>query len=103
MPVSHRDCEIYSRKLSSLLDESGLLPGYFLEISSPGINRKIRNIDEFIKFRNCPVKVVYEINGDRKFAKGILTGINENEIEIAEEKSTVLISHKNIVHANLDY
>jgi len=103
LPVSHKDCEIYSRKLSSLLDESGLLPGYFLEISSPGINRKIRNIDEFIRFRNSPVKVVYEISGNRKFAKGILVGVNENEIEIAEEKDKVLISYKDIVHANLDY
>ncbi len=103
LPVSHKDCETYSRELSSLLDESGLLPGYFLEISSPGINRKIRNIDEFIKFRNSPVKVIYDVNGERRFAKGILVGINENEIEIAEEKNNVLISHKNIVHANLDY
>lgn len=103
LPVSHRDCETYSRKLSSMLDESGLLPGYFLEISSPGINRKIRNIDEFIRFNHSPVKVVYDINGERKVAKGILTGVNENEIEIAEEKSNVLISHKDIVHANLDY
>ena len=103
LPVSHRDCETYSRKLSSLLDESGLLPGYFLEISSPGINRKIRNIDEFIKFRNSPVKVVYDIGDERRVAKGLLVNINENEIEIAEEKNNILISHKDIVHANLDY
>lgn len=103
LPVSLRDCEIYSRKLSSLLDESGFLPGYFLEISSPGINRKIRNINEFVKFRNSPVKVVYDINGERRVAKGVLTGVNENEIEVAEEKNNVKISHKDIVHANLDY
>ena len=103
LPVSHKDCEIYSRELSSMLDESGLLPGYFLEISSPGINRKIRTIDEFVKFKGSPVKVVYEINSERTFAKGILTGVNENEIEIAEEKNNVLISYKDIVHANLDY
>lgn len=103
LPVSHKDCETYSRKLSSLLDESGLLPGYFLETSSPGINRKVRNINEFIKFRNSPVKVVYDISGQRRVAKGILTGVNENEIEIAEEKNNVIISYKDIVHANLDY
>lgn len=102
-PVSHNDCEIYSRELSLLLDESGILPDYFLEISSPGINRKIRNIDEFIKYKNSPVKVIYESGEGQRVAKGILSEITENEIEISEEKIKVLINHKDIINANLDY
>ncbi len=102
-PVSHNDCELYSRELSLLLDESGILPDYSLEISSPGINRKIRNIDEFIKYKNAPVKVIYEFNEEHRVAKGILSEINENGIEITEEKNKVIISHKDIINANLDY
>jgi ribosome maturation factor RimP len=101
--VSHTDCEIYSRELSLLLDESGLLPNYFLEISSPGTNRKIRDIEEFIRFRNAPVKVVYSFEEGQRVAKGILCEIDENGIEILEEKNKIFISHRDVVKANLDY
>ena len=58
-PVSHGDCELFSARLSANLDESGILPNYFLEISSPGLDRKLRNIDELVRFVNSPVKIVY--------------------------------------------
>ena len=102
-PVSHSDCENYSRELALLLDESGILPDYSLEISSPGINRRLKNIDEFIKYKNAPVKVIYALNDEQRVAKGILSDITENEIEISEEKNKIVISHKDIVNANLDY
>jgi ribosome maturation factor RimP len=102
-PVSHNDCELYSRELSLLLDESGILPDYSLEISSPGINRKLRNIDEFIRYKKAPVKVIYKFNDEQRVAKGILSEINENDIEITEEKNKILVSHKDIINANLDY
>jgi len=101
--ISHNDCEIYTRELSLLLDESGLLPNYFLEISSPGANRKIRDTEEFIRFRNAPVKAVYSFGDQQRVAKGILSEIDENGIEITEEKSKIFINHKDIIKANLDY
>lgn len=101
--VSHDDCQNYSRELTLLLDESGILPDYSLEISSPGINRRLKNIDEFIKYKNAPVKVIYALNDEQRVAKGILSDITENEIEISEEKNKIVISHKDIVNANLDY
>jgi len=102
-PVSHEDCEVYSRGLGLLLDESGILPDYSLEISSPGINRKLKKMEEFIKYKNSPVKVIYSLGEEQRVAKGILSGITENEIEISEEKIKVIISHKDIINANLDY
>ena len=101
--ISHNDCEIYSKELSLLLDESGLLPNYFLEISSPGTKRKIRDIEEFIRFKNAPVKVVYSFGEQQRAAKGILCEIDENGIEILEEKSKIFINHRDIIKANLDY
>lgn len=102
-PISHDDCELFSKELCLLLDQSRILPDYSLEVSSPGLNRKIRNIDEFIRFKKAPVKVIYRFNEEQRVAKGILSGIDENGIEISEEKNKILISHKDIVSANLDY
>jgi len=101
--ISHNDCENYSRELSLLLDDSGILPDYSLEISSPGINRRISRLEEFIKYKAAPVKVIYAFDGGQRVAKGILSEINEDEIEISEEKHKVLIKHKDIINANLDY
>jgi ribosome maturation factor RimP len=102
-PVSHGDCERFSNELAAILDEKEILPAYFLEISSPGINRKIRNKDEFYRFKGAPVKVVYEENDKREAVKGILSEVSDEEIEISDEKSKIVIKHSSIVHANLDY
>lgn len=102
-PVSHGDCERFSNELAALLDEKEILPAYFLEISSPGINRKIRDRDEFLRFKGAPVKVVYEENDVREAVKGILTEVNDEEIEISGEKSKIIIKHSSVIHANLDY
>ena len=101
--ISHSDCEIYTKELSFLLDESGLLPNYFLEISSPGANRKIRDIEEFIRFKNAPVKIVYSFGDQQRVAQGILSEVDENGIEILEEKNKIFINHKDVIKANLDY
>ncbi len=102
-PVSHGDCERYSNELAALLDEKDILPAYFLEISSPGINRKIRNREEFERFKGSPVKIVYEENDKNDVIKGILIDVNEQGIEISAEKNKILIKHCSVIHANLDY
>ena len=102
-PVSHGDCERFSNELGMLLDEKELLPAYFLEISSPGINRKLRNREEFLRFSGSPVKVVFEENDKRDVVKGILTDVNDDGIEISVEKDKILIKYNCIINANLDY
>ncbi len=41
--ISHRDCETVSNQLSVILDVEDLVPGphYILEVSSPGLDRKL--------------------------------------------------------------
>lgn len=102
-PVSHGDCDIFSARLSSNLDESKLLPNYFLEISSPGLDRKLRNIDELIRFVNSPVKIVYADGDINRVVQGRLAEVSEKGIEVETEKNKVLIRHDAVIHANLDY
>ena len=52
--VSHLDCENMSRGLGDMLDE--LIPfKYFLEVSSPGLDRKFKSKKEYIIFKNHDV------------------------------------------------
>lgn len=62
--VSHLDCENISRSLGDMLDE--LIPfKYFLEVSSPGLNRKFKSEKEYIIFKNkdVTIKLKEEIEG----------------------------------------
>ena len=55
-PVSHTDCENVTRKLADYLDE--LIPvNYYLEVSSPGLERKLKTEKEYLIFQHKKVHV----------------------------------------------
>ncbi len=57
--VTHEDCAAFSRDFGVLLDVEDLVPGgeYTLEASSPGLDRKLSQPEEFERFAGCLVKV----------------------------------------------
>ena len=57
--VTHADCEAVSRQLDNLLDVENLLPGqYTLEVSSPGVERKLKKWKDFERFQGKRIKVI---------------------------------------------
>jgi len=57
--VGLEDCALVSRIVSDILDTEDLIPGsYRLEVSSPGVERPLRTIEDFIRFRGRDAKVV---------------------------------------------
>lgn len=78
-PVNHQDCENISRSLGDLLDE--LIPfKYYLEISSPGLDKKLKNPIEFQIFKghSVCVKLKNQISEDLpKSFKGKLVDYSE--------------------------
>jgi ribosome maturation factor RimP len=56
--VTLADCEAVSRQASVLLDAYDPFPGAFtLEASSPGLDRKLYNDKDFVRFEGCTVRV----------------------------------------------
>jgi ribosome maturation factor RimP len=57
--VTHEDCAAFSRDFGVLLDVEDLVPGgeYTLEASSPGLDRKLSQPEDFDRFAGCLVKV----------------------------------------------
>jgi ribosome maturation factor RimP len=57
--ITHEDCAAFSRDFSVLLDVEDLVPGaeYTLEVSSPGLDRKLTKLEEFRRFAGSLVKV----------------------------------------------
>src|SRR5579875_48916 len=57
--VTHEDCEVFSKDFGTLLDVEDLIPGaeYTLEVSSPGLDRKLHGLEDFRRFRGLLAKV----------------------------------------------
>jgi ribosome maturation factor RimP len=57
--VTHTECELVSRELSAALDMEDPIPGHYeLEVSSPGVERKLAKWKDWERFRGKQVKVV---------------------------------------------
>ena len=57
--VTHEDCAVFATDFGTLLDVEDVVPGaeYTLEVSSPGLERKLSRAEEFERFRGSLVKV----------------------------------------------
>ena|SRR5690348_4127480 len=69
--VTHEDCANVSREVSTILDVEGAVPGgsYVLEVSSPGLDRKLIRPGDFERFQGRRIKVTTKepVNGNRHF------------------------------------
>ena len=83
--VTHEDCQAFSRDFGTVLDVEELVPGdnYTLEVSSPGLDRKLHGISDFRRFSGSLVKLqTFEpIVGNRHW-QGRLTQVSERAITI---------------------
>jgi ribosome maturation factor RimP len=82
--VTHADCEYISQHVGTILDVEDVIPGgrYTLEVSSPGVERKLTKPREFERFVGQKVKVVLRqpvqnqrhwVGALQSFAEGIIT------------------------------
>ena len=82
--VGLEDCEAVSRQVSALLDVEDPVPGhYVLEVSSPGLDRKLTKPAHYQRYLGDDIRVQlrFPIEGRKKF-RGKLLSANEEAIEI---------------------
>jgi ribosome maturation factor RimP len=75
------DCEKVSHAMSALLDVEDPVPGnYNLEVSSPGLDRKLTKLEHFQRFEGETLKVTmrFPIEGRRRFRGKLLSSNEEN-------------------------
>lgn len=99
------ECEKISRKISDELDRDDPIDGnYYLEVSSPGIERKLTRDWHFEKYNMCEVDVkLYRACEGRKTVKGRLCGADKNEIVILEGEKKLKFDRKNVAAVSLHY
>src|SRR5215472_7574414 len=69
--VTHEDCANFSREVGTILDVEDVVPGgsYTLEVSSPGLDRKLVRPADYERFTGSRVKLTTRqpVNGSRHF------------------------------------
>ena len=69
--VTHEDCSSFSREYGTIIDVEDAVPGgsYVLEVSSPGLDRKLTKAKDFERFRGHRVKLMTRepVNNNRHF------------------------------------
>jgi ribosome maturation factor RimP len=78
------DCSVVSRLVSPMLDVEEIVEGrYFLEVSSPGVNRRVRKKKDFERFAGEKVRIetLSPVDGRRKFT-GTIEGVEKDEVQI---------------------
>ncbi|MCS7025403.1 MAG: ribosome maturation factor RimP [Bryobacteraceae bacterium] len=83
--ITHRDCELISRRVGDILDSEDIVPGasYQLEVSSPGVERKLRGPRDFERFAGQKAKIVLRTPVEnQKRWEGKLLGIRGDVISL---------------------
>lgn len=69
--VTHEDCASFSREFGTIVDVEDAVPGgtYVLEVSSPGLDRRLARAADFERFAGSLVKLMTRqpVNGNRHF------------------------------------
>ncbi|QLY82023.1 ribosome maturation factor RimP [Clostridium intestinale] len=102
--ISLSDCEKISRLVSSLMDESDPIEGqYYLEVSSPGIDRQLFTNEHMLKSIDSKVvtRLLKAINGE-KVIKGTLSEVKEDEIVILRDNNSIIIPKDKIKSINIE-
>jgi ribosome maturation factor RimP len=105
--VTHADCELVSQQVGTILDVEDVVPGghYTLEVSSPGVERKLIKPRDFERFQGKLAKVwLREPVEGRRFWEGRLAGFADGMVtlEIQPERM-IAFAFAQIEKANLKF
>jgi ribosome maturation factor RimP len=91
--VTHADCELVSQQVGTILDVEDVVPGgrYTLEVSSPGVERKLIKPQDFQRFvGKKAVITLHEALDGRRSWEGKLAGFENSEIALETERGNII-------------
>ena len=103
--VNVDDCANISRQISSLLDVESFLPeSYVLEVSSPGLDRKLFEISHYSAYIGGKVKISLKAPFEqRRNYLGVLTRVGQDEVVIESEEEEFTFPFETIERGHLVY
>lgn len=107
--VTHEDCASVSREVGTILDVEDPIPGsYTLEVSSPGLDRRLRNGADFERYTGSKIKLLTrELVDNQKHFEGRVKAVHDGTVTLEiggskkHEPRTVEIPLAQVEKANL--
>lgn len=104
--ISLDDCEKVNNEIKEIIDEANPIEEqYFLEISSPGIERLLRKDWQLKKFKGAEVNIKLfkkDENGKKEYV-GTLGNVTENTLDVEIEGKNITIDRKIISQVKTVY
>nr|PZN05288.1 MAG: ribosome maturation factor RimP [Bacillota bacterium] len=99
------DCQEVSEEIGRLLDIEDPIPhSYILEVSSPGVERKLKKEKDFIKYIGSDVEIkTFEPIDGKKIFKGTLSDYNNGMVILNTDSGVINIPFDKISSAQLKY
>jgi ribosome maturation factor RimP len=105
--VSHADCELISQNVGTILDVEDVIPGarYTLEVSSPGLERKLTKPADFQRFAGHKAKIVLaDAIENQKHWEGTIRALDGNVVTLEPSEGKLLhIPLERVRKANLKF
>ena len=101
--INLEDCEIVSHQVSGILDVANhITEQYTLEVSSPGINRYLFTLDQYVTWSGTEVNIrlLIPFAGNQKYS-GIVKGIKDKSVVLIVDEHELLLPIENIEKAQI--
>ena len=104
--VTHADCELIAKQVGTILDVEDVVPGHYtLEVSSPGVERKLLKPQDYLRFQGKKVKIVLRepVENQRSW-EGTLAGFENGTVSLEAGAGRVLhFPFHQVERANLKF
>lgn len=104
--VNLEDCADVSRDVSALLDEHDLIPQHYnLEVSSPGLDRKLRGAADFARFlgQTAKVKLKRPAPDGQRLLRGVIAAAASGTIAVVVDGKRIEAPLEDVEEARLGY
>ncbi|MFN3872852.1 MAG: ribosome maturation factor RimP [Ignavibacterium sp.] len=99
--ISADDLAELSRNINDVLSEDEEIGNYRLDVSTPGVDRPLKFIEQYPKNINRNFELEYNFGDEIKKLKAKLVSVNGNELTFNDGKNEFLINHNQIIKAKV--
>lgn len=101
--VTINDCARLSRRFAARLELERLITGeYKLEVSSPGLDRTLRNRADYERFKGAKARLIIIGTSGNEALTGRIVATNEDSITLSVDENERIINYRAIKKANLE-
>ena len=97
--ISLNECEVVSRALSEILDvKDPIKDNYYLEVSSPGLDRPLKKDKDFVKYqgRDVEIKLYKPLNGSKQLEAELVGLTEDKKIKVIIDNEEVEFDKKDV-------